>query len=62
MVPNSSAKPSRRLAYRPKSLDNTLYATTAGIAATSPMAVAASASAIPGATTASDELFEDAID
>ena len=38
------------------SLDSLLYARTAGMAATSPKAVANNASAMPGATTASDVL------
>ena len=41
-----------RPAKRPRSTVILLYATTAGIAAASPIAVANSASAIPGATTA----------
>ena len=38
-----------------------LYAITAGIAATRPSAVANNASAIPGATTASEVFFDNAI-
>ena len=57
MVENSPAKFSNILPYRPISLDSLLYAKTAGIAATSPKAVANKASAMPGATTAKD-VFE----
>ena len=48
--------------YFDKSLDILLYATTAGIAARSPNAVANNASAIPGATIAKLVFLEIAID
>tara|TARA_B100000242_G_scaffold170400_1_gene122062 strand:- start:13 stop:186 length:174 start_codon:yes stop_codon:yes gene_type:complete len=48
--------------YLRESLLNLLYATTAGIAASNPKAVANSASAIPGATIAKLVLREIAID
>src|SRR5450830_621730 len=53
MFENSSTKLSKRVARRSMSWVKRLYATTAGIAANRPMAVAISASAMPGATTAS---------
>src|SRR6516225_12166445 len=61
MALNSAPKPSRRDAKRARSLLILLYASTAGIAAASPIAVANSASAIPGATTARLVLFAAAI-
>ena len=48
--------------YLIESLLNLLYATTAGIAASKPKAVANSASAIPGATIAKLVFLEIAID
>ena len=48
--------------YLLESLLNLLYATTAGIAASKPNAVAKSASAIPGATIARLVFLEIAID
>ena len=48
MFENSSMKFSKRTASRSVSWMKRLYAITAGIAANSPMAVATSASAMPG--------------
>ncbi len=42
-------KPSKRVARRSMPMANRLYATTAGIAANRPIAVATNASAMPGA-------------
>src|SRR5262249_27996658 len=53
MLENSSMKLSKRIARRWMSCEKRLYATTAGIAAKRPIAVATSASAMPGATCAS---------
>src|SRR5690606_12335627 len=53
MFRNSSMKLSKRMDSRSISFVYRLYATTAGMAANRPMAVAMSASAIPGATAAS---------
>ena len=48
--------------YLLESLENLLYATTAGMAASRPRAVANNASAIPGATIAKLVFLEIAID
>ena len=56
------AKFSNLWEYFFESLLNLLYATTAGIAANNPKAVAKSASAIPGATIAKLVFLETAID
>ena len=59
---NLLAKFSNLWEYFLESLLNLLYATTAGIAANSPRAVANNASAIPGATIAKLVFLETAID
>ena len=62
MVKNLFEKFSNFSEYFLESLLNLLYATTAGIAASSPNAVANKASAIPGATIARLVFREIAID
>ena len=62
MVKNLFEKFSNFSEYFLESLLNLLYATTAGIAARSPKAVANRASAIPGATIARLVFLEIAID
>ncbi len=62
MVKNLFEKFSNFSEYFLESLLNLLYATTAGIAAKSPKAVANKASAIPGATIARLVFLEIAID
>ena len=62
MVKNLLEKFSNFSEYFLESLLNLLYATTAGIAAKSPKAVANKASAIPGATIARLVFLEIAID
>ena len=62
IVKNLFEKFSNLWEYLIESLLNLLYATTAGIAAKRPRAVANSASAIPGATMAKLVFLEIAID
>ena len=62
IVKNLFEKFSNVWEYLIESLLNLLYATTAGIAASRPNAVAKSASAIPGATIAKLVFLEIAID